>query len=92
MSGNKLLIAMFFGLVMVACTNTPMSVVQTDNPGVNVSLLFVDSDGCKVNRFEDYGVRHYVVCPRDVEVSPTMWDEGCGKGCVRNVTIGGGSL
>lgn len=46
--------------VFLGCSKDPIKREKTDNPQINVSLLFV-YDGCKVYRFVDAGEPVYFV-------------------------------
>jgi hypothetical protein len=67
-------LAVFF---MVSCTTDPVSTTKTNNPDVQVDLLFVH-DGCSVYRFYDSGhYIYYTVC--DGRSSTTAWQQQQGK-------------
>ena len=67
---------------MVGCANDPIKVDRTDNPDMNVSLLF-EKDGNKIYRFSDAGHYVYYVVPS----GQTMQNVNCGRGCVRMESV-----
>jgi hypothetical protein len=78
----------FFAAAIFAssgCAHQPVEVKASTNPQINVALMF-SHDGCDVYRFFDLGYRYYVRCDGKSAAS-TSWNEGCGKNCVRQVTV-----
>lgn len=72
--------------LIAGCDANPVSTQSTNNPKVQVDLLFVH-DGCAVYRFYDGGEGHYyAVCGRGLNVT-TSSEQPCGKGCVREEQI-----
>lgn len=65
-------------LAVTGCNKTPIQMSRTQNPDINVDLLF-EHDGCKVYRFGDGGrSRYFSKCSNKSSVS---WTETCGKNC-----------
>lgn len=82
----KNIITIFIGtslLMLTACFEAkPVSTSSTNNPEVNLALLF-EHDGCKIFRFEDDGRYHYYTVCREAKDTNTTssWNEPCGKNC-----------
>lgn len=74
-------------IVLAACTEKPLSTIQSNNPNYQVDKLF-SHEGCDVYRFEDGGHKYFVRCADKTSVS-TNWTETCGRGCSRNVNVVG---
>lgn len=58
-------------LLFSACSKTPVSTKQSNNPEIKVSILF-DFDGCRVYRFVDDGEKYFARCGGN---ATTSWDE-----------------
>ena len=71
-------------LFLMSCGTDPVNTKATNNPDVNVSLLF-EHDGCKVFRFWDRTYHYYVVCSK--ANAQTLSQESCGKNCTRDEEI-----
>ena len=65
-------------LALSGCGEDPVSQSRTDNPAINVGLLF-EHEGCRVYRFKDYGRPiYYTHCPSGA--SRTEWHEHTNNG------------
>ncbi len=62
-------------IVLFSCSERPISVSQTNNPAINLQLLF-ENDGCKVYRFYDDRAIYYTDCRGEVQ---TQHAEPAGK-------------
>jgi hypothetical protein len=71
----------FIVALMTGCLATPMSVHQTANPQIDVSLLF-EHDGCRVYRFVDVRPVYYTDCR-----GSAAWEQSCGRNCSYPVTV-----
>lgn len=72
--------ALLGALLLTACDKDPVSTGPTNNPNVQVDLLF-EKDGYSVYRFSDSGHNIYYVTP--VGQVHTAWTQSCGKNCNR---------
>ena len=78
---------LFTGAGIVAgCANDPIAQSGTNNPNVDVSLLF-SHDGCDVFRFRDVGFHYYVRCAAPATNVQTTQNVSCGKNCSREEAI-----
>lgn len=72
--------------VMLLGCGKPAESTAVKGAGFVVEKLFTHED-CTVYRFEDAGhYRYYTNC-KATKQSSTMWNEGCGKNCNRDVEI-----
>lgn len=70
-------------LLTLGCHADPLETQPTNNPGIQLELLFTER-GCSMYRFVDAGhFRYWADCRGSVQSS---WSESCGKGCTRTVT------
>lgn len=79
----KHIIAALLVLSVVACAEKiPAQEVTVVQQNYQVDKLF-EVDGCRVYRFRDNGYnRYFTNCP-----GSTQWNESCGKGCTRPMTV-----
>jgi hypothetical protein len=79
-------LALALGPTLAAChiPADPVAVQPTNNPEVNVSLLF-SADGCDVYRFYDGGEHYFARC-QEGRVS-TLSPKRCGKNCRRDEEV-----
>lgn len=80
------IVAHVLGLLLLAsCVkkNTSLQTSNTDNPQIQVELLFTH-DGCKVYRFYNIDYRYFTNC-----TGSTTWTENCGKNCTREAGVQG---
>jgi hypothetical protein len=69
---------------LVGCFAEPVGRGPTNNPEVQVDLLFTH-DGCTVYRFRDVGFHYYVRC-QDTAPGETVSTLACtGKGCTDGI-------
>jgi hypothetical protein len=89
-----LVAALFVGTV--GCFASPVAVNSTNNPNIDVELLF-EHDGCKVYRFNDHSYHYFARCdgpsappsssaPQRPTAS-TSDTRSCGKNCAFEETI-----
>lgn len=74
-------------LALISCQDpiSPTFVSQTNNPKVQVDLLF-KHDGCTVYRFIDnYIPVYYADCQN--HYSTTSWEQSCGEDCKRPKSV-----
>jgi hypothetical protein len=60
---------LFLGLsliVLCSCSEEPIAISRTNNPAINLQLLF-ENDGCKVYRFYDDRAVYYTDCRGEVQ-------------------------
>lgn len=77
----KKVFALVLLLLVTSCAVDPVSTEYSDNPKVQVSLLFTH-EGCKVYRFYDSGRHHYYT-----DCGETMSTQSCGKSCTQQENI-----
>lgn len=71
--------------ILVGC-GKPAERMVIKGAGFEVETLFTH-EGCTVYRFSDAGqLRYYTNCKSEQRTT-TMWREGCGKNCSRDVEI-----
>lgn len=68
--------------VVMACEKPAVRTQQTNNPDMDLELLF-ENEGCKVWRFDDNNRSHYYTDFRGETI--TTKTESCGKNCVKQV-------
>ena len=73
--------------ILAGCANDPVAESATNNPNVDVALLF-SHDGCDVFRFRDGGYHYYVRCAGSLPRAQTTQDVTCVKGCTKNEQTG----
>lgn len=71
--------------ILVGC-GKPAESMTVKGAGFEVEKLFTHED-CTVYRFEDAGQYRYYTNCKAANQSTTMWNEGCGKNCSRDVEI-----
>jgi hypothetical protein len=79
----------FFGaaVIVTGCMPVdPISQHATNNPNVNVELLF-SHEGCDVFRFRDPAYHYYVRCSGVGVQAQTTQQVSCGKNCSREEAI-----
>ncbi len=64
----------FAALLLAGCLNKPVSTTATNNPELNLNLLF-EHDGCKVYRFYDGRSVYYTDC-RGSAMAPVTTSTG----------------
>jgi hypothetical protein len=75
---------LFLAGSLVACNETkPLVNKQTNNPEINVSVLF-EIDGCKVYRFYDDGRNRYFTNCDGRTISEHT--ENCGRNCTKTLS------
>lgn len=62
-------------LLLVGCSKDPLVIAPTNNPDINVSLLF-EKDGVNVYRFVDDGYPVYFTTP----IRPISWRRSIQEG------------
>jgi hypothetical protein len=83
---NRLIVACFAALPLVACVNEPVASMPSTNRDMDVDLLFTH-DGCSVYRFKD-GTYHYYVRCDGVPAEAAAATLSCrSKGCGYDDTI-----
>jgi hypothetical protein len=55
---SLLLVSVVGSLALTGCASEPLYVHQTNNPNIDVELLF-EHDGCRIYRFRDGAPMHY---------------------------------
>ena len=72
-------------VLLLGCAEDPIETKKTNNPGIEVGLLF-EHEGCRVYRFYDYLERHYFVrCKSGEQQVFDRRTENCGKNCQHDV-------
>jgi len=68
----------FVALASAGCVTPPIGTAMTNNPGIQVDLLF-EHDGCRVYRFMDVGYHYFARCD-GAGPTATVLPDKCGKG------------
>jgi hypothetical protein len=66
---RAMLTALLALVLCCGCSEISGRPAKTDNPSASVQVLFTDSDGYTVKRFEDKGRFHYYVTPGPAKVA-----------------------